>query len=433
MELGQCFLKDSLKQSKSASNLQFHEHIKSLQEKGVKIHHLGFGQSPFPVPQFAQDELKRYSHVGEYLPIRGLLKLREVVCQLHSREDDLHHFKASDVIVGPGSKELIFLLLAVTNGDVLLLAPTWTTYKPQALLSNHTVHKIPTNFEEGWKLTPERLEMVFEENKVKKNSVLIFCNPDNPTGTSYSANELKSLSEVFRKHKLLVVSDEIYSRLSFSGQYTSLAKFYPEGTVVSCGISKWASCGGWRLGYHLYPPHLKAVGDAVASAASQTFTSASAPIQYAAIELLKFGDNSRSYVFHCRRILQAVAKFCCRTLEEHGVHVREPHSGYYIFPDFETIRSGLTARGVTTGTGMCLALLEDTGVAVMAGGPAYLHGDEDLTVRLCYVNFDGAAALTASEELGAKDFDDSFLEKFCAPTVDAINKIVAWVDEMKIA
>ncbi|XP_078485934.1 asparagine--oxo-acid transaminase-like [Ciona intestinalis] len=429
---GQQYLKNSLQSYQFASNLQFNERINDLKEKGQKIFHLGFGQSPFPVPTHAEQVLKENAGRAEYFPVKGILELRKAIIDFHAKQDGLHQFTQENCVVGPGSKELIFLLMSVIGGDVLLLSPTWTTYKPQAVLSNHKVFIIPTSYDEHWKLTPAMIEKVYSENTIKENSLLIFCNPDNPTGSSYTKDELIALGSEMRKRKMLVLSDEIYGRLSFNDNHLSLAQFYPEGTILSCGISKWASCGGWRLGYHLYPSHLKDICNVVAGAASNTYTSASAPIQLAAVSLLKYDERSQNYVKHCKRILHTVATFCCKKLSSCGVKVHSPSSGYYIFPDFEVIRAQLKKRGITTGTGMCDALLEEAGIALMSGGPAYLHPLDQLTVRLCYINFDGTKALKASEAIGlGEHLPESFVETECSETYQAINLLHNWVEKQK--
>lgn len=425
MELVREDLRDA---SAGASNLKFNERIKKLQSEGKKIHHLGFGQSPFPIPSFAQDELKKYAHVGEYLPIAGLPALREAACKLHQTHDGLTNITVDDVIMGPGSKELIYQVMNIIAGDVILISPTWTTYAPQARLARKQIFVIPTSFEDGWKLTADGVNKKFEEEQIKDGSLIILCNPDNPTGASYTPDEFRKLSEAFRKHKMLVLSDEIYSRLSFNEDHVSMAKFYPEGTILSSGISKWASCGGWRLGYLIFPPQLKNLREVLAGAASQTYTTVSAPIQHAAIRLLAFDEEGKSYARHCSRILKTLAEHCCRKLREVGVKVHMSGSGYYIFPDFEVIRESLKRIGMETGAQMCDKLLEQTSVALMPGGPHYLHPPEALTVRLCYVNFDGTRALRASEEIGLNQpITEDFLHEYCASTVEAIKLIADWV------
>ncbi|XP_077868408.1 aspartate aminotransferase-like, partial [Saccoglossus kowalevskii] len=129
------------------------------------------------------------------------------------------------------------------------------------------------------------------------------------SGTCYRAEHLKQLSETFRKHNIIVLSDEIYSRLNYDGNHVSIAKYYPEGTILSTGISKWASAGGWRLGYSIFPDALSDLRDSVKSGASHTYTCAAAPVQYAAITLFEWTEETQEYVLHERRILKAVGQY----------------------------------------------------------------------------------------------------------------------------
>ena len=115
-----------------------------------------------------------------------------------------------------------------------------------------------------------------------KTQVLILTYPDNPTGLTYSSEELKALSEVARKHQIIIISDEIYGRTDFNDSHCSMARYYPEGTIISTGISKWAGAGGWRLGFFVFSKELSWLREAMTNIASETYTSVSAPIQYAA-------------------------------------------------------------------------------------------------------------------------------------------------------
>merc|ERR1712183_21651 len=191
-------------------------------------------------------------------------------------------------------------------------------------------HLVKTTFKNNWKLTPESLEKAIQSEEVKEGSMIVLCNPDNPTGAIYTENDFISLSKAFRKHKMLVLSDEIYARLSYKNNHVSMAKYYPEGTILSSGISKWASCGGWRLGYFVFPPQLQNLRQVLCGAASQTYTSVSAPIQHASIRLLTFDEEGKSYARHCSRILKKLAQHCCSKLSEVGVKVHMSGSGYYI-------------------------------------------------------------------------------------------------------
>ncbi|XP_072033728.1 aspartate aminotransferase-like [Amphiura filiformis] len=411
-----------------ASNLAFNEHVNKLIAEGKKVYHFAFGQSPFPVLKSAQKSLGEHAWQSAYLPVAGLPELRARICNFHSKLDGLVHLQSDNVVVGPGSKELIFLLLHVFDGDVLILSPSWTTYKPQTLLAGKKAIEVSTKFEDNWKIKPKDLEKIIMENCVSPNRLLIFCNPDNPTGTCYSAEDLEALSVVLRKHNTIVLSDEIYARLHFDNNHISIAKVYPEGTILSSGISKWASAGGWRLGYSIYPSELKELNKAVCSAASHTYSCAPAPVQYAAVRLFCYEEDTMSYVLHCRRILAAVAKYCYKQLTSVGVKAVMPTSGFYIFPDFEILKPAFDRRGIETCTQMCEALFEETNVAVMAGGPAFLRPTHEFTVRLCYINFDGARALVGSEKFGVDEpLTDAFLHEYCLPVVEGIQAIKKWV------
>lgn len=409
-----------------AANLMLNEKIKELMASGKTVYHLAFGQSPFPITELAKCSLSQNADKTDYLPVAGIKELRKAICEFH-REFDGLDVKAEDVIVGPGTKELFFLFLCVFNGDVFVLSPTWITFLPQARLAGHEPTVITTEYRHDWRVTSDNLERALNKSSAK-NKVLILVNPDNPTGTVYTEDHWKELVEVLRKHNVIVLSDEIYGCLNFSGNHCSLAKFYPEGTILSSGLSKWASAGGWRLGYHIYPPALRSLLDAVKSAASHTYSCASAPIQYAAVSYLRVNDETKAYISHLRRILAAVGSYCHHHLTEVGVKAVKPSGGFYMFPDFEVVRCALAKRGITTAQQMCDTVFEEVAVVLMPGGPSFLRPVEELTVRLCFVNFDGSVALKASEACGLKKpLPDDFVEKYCDLTASGIQALKNWV------
>ncbi|XP_071497769.1 aspartate aminotransferase-like [Diadema antillarum] len=414
---------------RTASNLFFNEAINKMRAEGRQVYHFAFGQSPFPVMEGAKKVLREHAGENAYLPVQGLAELRANICSFHARLDGLTHLDQDLVVVGPGSKQLIYLLMNVFNGDILLLSPTWTTYRPQAVFCNQRVFIIHTSLEHEWKLTPDLLEQTILQNDVKPNRLLVLCNPDNPTGTAYNEDELIALSAMFRKHNVTVISDEIYGRLSFDGRHHSLIKYYPEGSILTSGISKWASAGGWRLGYSIYPRRLEALFKAVCSGASNTYSCAPGPVQHASISLFKFEDEEEQYVHIARKILHAVASYCYRELTAVGLKAVKPTGGFYIFPDFEILRPALAKRGINTGDAMCKAILAERSVALMAGGPDFLRPGSEFTVRLCYVNFDGTDAMEAVKLQGDEPITDEILGLYCRPVVEGIQALVSWVQD----
>ena len=233
-----------------------------LRREGRDIYRLGLGQSPFPVPRPVIEALQVNAYQKDYLPVRGLPLLRETVAEYFRRR---HHLPSTgdDVIIGPGSKELLFLLQIVYYGELVVPAPGWVSYVPQAQIVGRTVRWVQTRAADGWKLTPDVFTALFQSDPDRPR-IVIMNYPNNPTGSTYTAEELRLLAGIAREHKVIILSDEIYGELHFKGQHVSIARFYPEGTIISSGLSKWCGAGGWRLGAFCFPQSLRWLLDAMA-------------------------------------------------------------------------------------------------------------------------------------------------------------------------
>lgn len=405
-----------------SATVAINERSDELRRKGRSIVKLGLGQSPFPVPEPVVQALREHAREKDYLPTRGLPALREAVAAYHARRQGIEA-SASGVLVGPGSKELMFLLQLVTRADLLLPAPSWVSYEPQARLLGRRVVRIPTTAAEGWKLRPERLERRCAAAGARR-LLLVLNYPANPTGIAYEAEELAALAAVARRHGLLVLSDEIYGEIHHRGGHVSIARFYPEGTIVSSGLSKWCGAGGWRLGTFLFPPQLARVADAIATAATETFTSTSAPIQHAAVAAFRGGPEIDRYLARSRRVLAALGRRCASLLREAGAEVVDPAGGFYLFPDFGPQAERLRARGIEGSQDLCERLLQEIGVAALPGVD-FGRPPRELTLRIAYVDFDGAAALDHADE----PIDDGWLDRHCGRVVEAVEAIGRWVRE----
>lgn len=229
-------LREDLSSYSGASNLKFNEKIKALQAAGEEIFHFGFGQSPFPVPAPFVNHLQETASINSYLNVAGLPELREQIVEFH-RDWEGVELSSPRLVVGPGSKELIYLVMVVFRGEILLPAPAWTTYRPQARLAGHEPRLVPQLSQNNWKLRPEDLELTVREvTEPDRPLLMILTNPGNPSGCVYTRPELESLAEVCRRHKIIVLSDEIYARLTYSGSHVCMSEVYPEGTVGSDGI-----------------------------------------------------------------------------------------------------------------------------------------------------------------------------------------------------
>jgi aspartate aminotransferase len=404
--------------------LRIAERCDAMRASGRETFKLVLGQSPFPVPDRMIEALRRHAGEKDYLPARGLLPLRRAIAAYVERRIGIDR-AAEHVIVGPGSRELGFLLQIAFHGDLLLPTPASVSHVLQARVLGRAAAMLPTRCEHGYLLRPEDLDAVCEQGG-ERPRLLVLNYPSNPTGLTYRPEDLEELARVARKHELVVLSDEIYGELHHKGQHVSIARWYPEGTIVSTGISKWIGAGGWRLGAFVFPPELMALLDAMECIASETYISTSAPVQHAAIVAFDGGDDVERYVAQVRRVLATLGRWCARRLSAAGLRCPQPVGGFYVFPDFTPLAERLARRGITTSVALCETLLEDTGVALLPGA-VFGRDDEELTARLAYVDFDGARALAAVGVIPREQpLDEVFLRRHCPRVVEAIERIVAW-------
>ena len=408
-----------------SATLAINERSNELRSEGRTIYKLGLGQSPFPVPEPVVEALRNNAFQKDYLAVRGLRELRDAVAAYRRRRHG-NECSGDDVLIGPGSKELMFLLQLVYYGDLVIPTPSWVSYAPQAHIIGRHVRWLDTKESNGWRLTAEELDRLCSEDPGRPR-IVILNYPSNPTGGTYEAAELEELAAVARRHNCVLLSDEIYGELHHKGEHVSIARFYPEGTIISSGLSKWCGAGGWRLGTFIFPGGLRWLLDAMAIVASETYTSTCAPIQYAAVRAFQGGLEIENYLAHSRRILSALGQRLAGRLQSAGITVDLPQGGFYLFPSFKPFRKKLKERGVTDSPSLCEHLLEETGVAILPGSH-FGRPREELTARLAYVDFDGAEVLAASHAQPLDEpLDDSFVDTHCRCVLEAADKICEWV------
>lgn len=399
----------------ASQTLLINQQMSNYQQQGKQIYRFGFGQSPFLPPNFVIDALKANAARKEYTNVQGDLALRERIADFHKRANGIQT-KVSQVFVAPGSKVLIYAILAAhTEADVFLVGPSWVSYEPQVHLTGLNSIRIPTTFEERWRLSPEKLRAALHKKRYSE-SILILNYPGNPDGLSYTKSELEALAQIAKEENILVISDEIYALLSHGTTHHSFATFYPEKTITTTGLSKWCGAGGWRLGVALLPDQIDpAFVKALIGIASETYSCAPTPVQAAAIIAYDF-ERVQDYLEAQNRILHRVGTFCQNALQEAGVDIHPPEGGFYLFPDFSPFREQLASRGITTSTQLCEAILASTGVAML---PATAFGMPKtyLATRLCYIDFE--------DPLQQDIFD---LERDCPRVLEGVKQLVGFLE-----
>lgn len=410
-----------------SATLAINEKSNELIRAGKEVYRLGLGQSPFPVPRVVVDELKKNAYQKDYLPVKGLPALKESVADFNFRFKKINTLP-EHVLIGPGSKELIFILQLVYYGDLIIPTPSWVSYSPQARIIGRHVTWVPTSHENDLRLSPEKLEMICRTDPDRPR-LAVLNYPANPTGSTYPVERLKLLAHVARKYRVILVSDEIYGLLHHHNQHVSVARFYPEGTIVSSGLSKWCGAGGWRLGTFSFPPDLEWLLDAMTIVASETYTATSAPIQYAAVRAFQGGEEIDEYLARARKVLRTIARFILQRFEKMNVTCPYPQGAFYLFPDFGHYREKLNRKGIYTAVEFCHRLLNETGVALLPGSD-FGRQPEELSARIAYVDFDGGKAQEAADGLDGRNGEEEFIRKYCHRVVKAVEKLEYWLGSL---
>ncbi len=391
-------LNPHLANTRKSATLAINERSKALMAQGKKVYRFGLGQSPFPVPLCMVKALQQAANIKDYLAVQGLLSLRESISNYLKRTEYIS-FSADDIIIGPGTKELMYSLQNVLHTELLLPAPSWVSYQPQATLCGLACHWVPCYADNNWKFTIEALKQTIQHHPDAR--LLILNSPNNPSGACFDEAELIAIAEVARAHNIIVLSDEIYSSLHYTQQHISLARYYPEGTIISNGISKWSGAGGWRLGFMAFPEALKTVLDGMIVIASETYTSVSAPIQYAAIKAFEPGSELKQYIQATQHIMAFITQTYCEKLRELNIVCPKAEGGFYLLCVFEAQKEALCDLGLVSSAQLCERLLNDTGIAALPGNDFGLPEDE-FSLRLALVDFDGAKSLQDYQQNGTQ-------------------------------
>ncbi len=407
-------LKDIVKKLEPSSTLRINEISNKLESDGKKIYKFGFGQSPFEVPDDVVDELKNNAYQNKYLPMQGLSELRTAISK-YSNTKSSQNYKSENIIIGPGTKELMFLLQLLFDGDILLPTPSWVSYAPQALLSRNKTHWITTTSENNWFPTAEEIEKIILKDK-QKNYLLFLNSPNNPSGQI--CDNLKEISSIAKKYNILILSDEIYSELSFNENFKSISQFYPEKTIISTGLSKWCGAGGWRLGYFIIPEALKELRNSLKILASETFSSVSAPIQYAAIAA--YSNNHNEYISNSCSILKSVGEYVYKNLKSNKININKPQGGFYLMPEF-------SIKKFSTAEEMCNNILEKTGVALLPGSD-FGFSEERMIVRLSFTDFNGREFMNYIKKNNISNINS--ISKFAPKIVEGTKRLKHWVESL---
>lgn len=334
---------------------------------------LGVGEPDFDTPWHIRDEGIYSLEKGRtfYTSNSGLMGLRKEICNYIERKNNVTYNPANEVVITVGGSEAIDMgLRAMINpGDeVLIPQPSYVSYEPCAILAGATPVIINLKAENEFRLTAGELEEAITE----KTKILILPYPNNPTGAIMERQDLEAIAEVIKKHDIFVMSDEIYSELTYKGKHISIASLpgMKERTILINGFSKAYAMTGWRLGYACGPKEIIAQMTKIHQFAIMCAPTTS---QYAAIEALKNGDEDVAEM--CTAYNQR-RRFLMDAFRKMGLDCFEPYGAFYVFPCIKEF--GMTSEEFAT------RFLEEEKVAVVPGTAFGDCGEGFLRISYAY-------------------------------------------------
>jgi aspartate aminotransferase len=349
-------------------SLAMNERVNQMWAENQTVYHLGFGESRFPVHPKIQHALCEHSGQMSYLSAQGLAPLRHNIATFYGRRLG-RDIRADQVMVGTGSKSLLFALQLALNADLILPTPSWVSYEPQAQLLNKPIYWIPACADEDYRLTIDALDQTLRRSSNDRKMLLI-NSPNCPTGNMLSHGFLHELAAYCRDNHIIVLSDEIYGLIPHNGRpHCSISSLYPEGTIVLGGVSKHLSLGGWRLGMAIVPatPDGAILINALRRIAGEVWSSPSAPIQYALMTAFSDDPEINGYIAECAEIHAIRTQYLYRGVHELGIRCAQPEGGFYLFPNFNAWRAPLAQLGVITSIDLANYLLEEYQLATLPG------------------------------------------------------------------
>jgi len=395
---------------------------------------LGFGQSPFHVPPSLVNALAESATQGHYSAAEGIKELREAIAGFNKRYFGLD-VGADRIVVGPGTKDLINTLINIIKGGVILPSPSWIGYRPQITLLDKHFHTFHLKPEDNFRMQPDDLDE-FASKLEGEQHMMILNNPHNPTGIVYSKQELEKITEVCRKHNILVLADEIYALDTYDmNNFTSMGLVYPEGSFITNGLSKDRSAGGYRLGSCILPTiSSEKLAKDFKKVAATIYTNVSTPTQYAAVTAYEPNDEIDEYISITRQIHRIMGHYLSDEWNKvDGINATRPDGAFYFFADFNQLEPELKKIDVKTSNQLGESLLSCPHHLGTVTGDACMLEPDDYGARIAFVDYDGKKVFDNYKQNPPKSSSDEqeFVKQNAPMMIKSVDALRGWVDFIK--
>jgi aspartate aminotransferase len=368
-------ISDSLKRIKPSPTIAVSTKARELKAAGKDVIGLGAGEPDFDTPQNIKEVAIKAIKDGDtkYTAVDGTPTLKKAIVEKFKRENNLDYL-GDQITVGAGGKHVIYnaMMATLNEGDeVIIPAPYWVSYPDIVLLTGAKPVIIKCSEDQGFKLKPKDLENTI----TNKTKWLILNSPSNPTGASYSENEIRNLAEVLKKNSNVhILSDDIYEHVSYEGfKFFTIAQIpeLKERVLTMNGVSKSYAMTGWRIGYAAGP---KEIIKAIAKIQSQSTSNPSSVSQAAAVEAL---SGKQDFISERSKAFQERRDFVVSELNKiNGINCLKPEGAFYVFPSCKGLigKKDKNGKKLENDTNFVQSLLENNNVAVVQGSAFGLEG-----------------------------------------------------------
>ncbi len=368
-------ISDSLKRIKPSPTIAVSTKARELKAAGKDVIGLGAGEPDFDTPQNIKEVAIKAIKNGDtkYTAVDGTPALKKAIVEKFKRENNLDYL-GDQITVGAGGKHVIYnaMMATLNEGDeVIIPAPYWVSYPDIVLLTGAKPVIIKCSEDQGFKLKPKDLENTI----TNKTKWLILNSPSNPTGASYSENEIRNLAEVLKKNSNVhILSDDIYEHVSYEGfKFFTIAQIpeLKERVLTMNGVSKSYAMTGWRIGYAAGP---KEIIKAIAKIQSQSTSNPSSVSQAAAVEAL---SGKQDFISERSKAFQERRDFVVSELNKiNGINCLKPEGAFYVFPSCKGLigKKDKNGKKLENDTDFVQSLLENNNVAVVQGSAFGLEG-----------------------------------------------------------
>jgi aspartate/methionine/tyrosine aminotransferase len=358
-----------------SATLAANEVMAARQRRGDPVLPMAFGEAGLDVHPALCDSLVKAAGCNSYGPVAGIPALRESAAGYWSRRNI--PTSPSSVVCGPGSKALLYALVAAIGGDIAVTQPSWVSYAAQAALAGLGAVLVP-----GSAGVPDAAALsAAVARSARPIRAVIITLPDNPTGALATPAAVSALCAVAERHDLVIIADEIYRDLIY-GDAPRYENLYSERTVVTTGLSKSLALGGWRIGVARFPSSVlgRELRDRVLAIGSEIWSAAASPVQQAAAFAFTEPAELTEHIARSRALHACVARAVAGVFAAAGAAVAPPAAAFYVYPDFSPLADVLLTRhSIASDTDLADLLLRRYGVGVL---PASAFGEDAGRLRL---------------------------------------------------